>query len=104
MKSNDALSRRSLLKAGSATLATLVIARSVEAEEELSPQDPTAVALGYVADASTVDAAKWPQKTDGSQCSNCVLYAATDGGLGKCSIFPGKLVNANGWCSAWNGK
>lgn len=103
MKDNHTLSRRTLLKAGTATMAGLIIARSASAEEELSPTDPTAIALGYVADASTVDKAKWPKKADDQKCANCILFSATDGGLGKCSIFPGKLVNAEGWCSAWNG-
>ena len=103
MKDTQHLSRRSLLKAGTATMAGLIIARSASAQEELSASDPTAVALGYVPDASTVDKAKWPKKADDQNCSNCILFAAGDGGLGKCSIFPGKLVNAEGWCSAWNG-
>ncbi len=104
MKDHQTLSRRNLLKAGTATLATLVIARSASAEEELSATDPTAIALGYVPDASTVDAAKWPNKADDQMCSNCLLFAAGDGELGKCNIFPGKLVNSAGWCSAWAGK
>lgn len=105
MKDDQTLSRRNLLKAGTATLATLVIARSANAEEELSATDPTAIALGYVPDASTVDVAKWPNKANGEQmCSNCLLFAAGDDGLGKCNIFPGKLVNSQGWCSAWAGK
>jgi hypothetical protein len=107
MKDSQTLSRRTLLKAGSAALATVVIARSADAADEvLSASDPTAVALGYAEDASQVDVAKWPKKAAGAdqQCSNCVLFAATADGMGKCNIFPGKLVNANGWCSAWTGK
>jgi hypothetical protein len=62
------------------------------ADEVLSEDDVTAKALKYVKK-STVE---------GAHCANCMQAkgAATDGVLG-CNIFPGKLVNANGWCVAW---
>jgi len=35
-------------------------------------------------------------------CSNCALIQGNDGDEWRpCQIFPGKLVNANGWCSVW---
>jgi hypothetical protein len=35
-------------------------------------------------------------------CANCALAQGEDqGGWLQCQIFPGKLVNANGWCSVW---
>lgn len=67
----------------------------------LSPSDPQASALGYTDDASTVDAAKYPQYAEGRACANCALYTAEGEPLGPCSIFPGKRVNANGWCSVY---
>ena len=66
----------------------------------LSEDDPQATSLGYTADASTVDAEKYPQYQAGANCSNCALYSGEDGAEnGPCSIFAGKLVNAGGWCS-----
>ncbi|MEF1220553.1 high-potential iron-sulfur protein [Photobacterium damselae] len=35
-------------------------------------------------------------------CANCALIQGKDGDEWRpCAIFPGKLVNANGWCSAY---
>ena len=66
--------------------------------------DATAKALGYRHAAQDVDASKYPRYAAGQLCLNCSLYqpdAGADAGWGGCSIFPGKLVNANGWCSAY---
>ena len=38
----------------------------------------------------------------GQACKNCALYSDTDDAQwGGCSIFPGKLVNADGWCNVY---
>ncbi|MBT8100786.1 MAG: high-potential iron-sulfur protein, partial [Gammaproteobacteria bacterium] len=35
-------------------------------------------------------------------CANCALIQGNDGDEWRpCQIFPGKVVNANGWCSVW---
>ncbi|MDP2532896.1 high-potential iron-sulfur protein [Photobacterium damselae subsp. piscicida] len=35
-------------------------------------------------------------------CANCALIQGKDGDEWRpCAIFPDKLVNANGWCSAY---
>ncbi|MBL8242552.1 MAG: high-potential iron-sulfur protein, partial [Rhodanobacteraceae bacterium] len=35
-------------------------------------------------------------------CANCNLVQGNDGdALRPCSIFPGKGVNAKGWCAAY---
>ena len=72
----------------------------------ISEDDTTAKAMGYKHDASQVDVAKYPRRAGdaGSKqfCHNCQLYkAGSDDGWGACAIFPGKQVNANGWCNAW---
>ena len=67
--------------------------------DEASPQ---AMSLGYVADASRVDKAKFAGFMPGSQCSNCALYQGQAGvASGPCAIFPGQQVAAGGWCSSW---
>lgn len=64
--------------------------------------DPTAVALGYVADAAQVDAAKYPAYVAGHVCANCALYAGKPGdAAGPCPLYVGKQVSAKGWCSAY---
>lgn len=68
--------------------------REAHADEmpHLSEDDPTAQSLKYV-NAST---------TEGQSCSNCALAMGTAGDAWlPCQIFPGKSVNANGWCSVW---
>jgi High potential iron-sulfur protein len=64
--------------------------------------DATALALGYVSDASQVDKTKYAQYVPGSKCSNCSLYQGAAGSAaGGCPLFPGKQVSANGWSTAY---
>jgi hypothetical protein len=68
----------------------------------LEESDPTAVALGYRHDASQVDAAKHPRFAAGQNCSNCVQFRGQPGeAWGGCNLFPGRAVNAAGWCSGY---
>ena len=65
----------------------------------VDPADAAAVALGYVADASTT---KDPKYVAGSACANCALYAGKAGDAsGPCPLFAGKQVAAKGWCNAY---
>ncbi len=64
-------------------------------------KDPTAVALGYVADATKANKAKFPQYKPGAKCGNCKLYqGSATAPAGPCPLFAGKQVAVNGWCSA----
>ncbi len=68
----------------------------------LDEKDPTAAALGYVAEASRVDKAKHTKFADGQACSNCALYQGVGGaGSGPCPLFAGKQVSAQGWCASY---
>ena len=103
-------SRRRFLKvlgvaAVSVPLAGVAV-RSARAQD-LTPLDssnPTAAALGYVEDTSTVDAAKYPQHKVEQDCANCQFYNATEGGRGSCQLFPGHSVAGKGWCASWAAK
>lgn len=65
----------------------------------LEETDPTAVALGYRHDVANVDTAKSPTFKAGQACSSCLQYQGAGGDAwGGCGLFPGKLVNADGWC------
>ncbi len=65
-------------------------------------KDPTAVQLGYVADATKVNKAKYPSYKPGQECATCQLYQGKPGSTsGPCPLFTGKQVAANGWCSAY---
>lgn len=68
----------------------------------LSEADPQAQALGYKADASKVDKAKFPKYGVNQMCSSCQLYQGKpNDAAGPCPLFPNKAVAAKGWCSAW---
>lgn len=68
----------------------------------LDEADPVAAALGYRHDTAKVDQAKYPAHAAGQFCSTCNLVQGKDGDSWRpCGIFPGKAVNANGWCAAW---
>jgi hypothetical protein len=67
--------------------------------------DPQAQGVGYKADASKVDKAKFPKYAAGQACSNCTLYQGKPADAsGGCALFPGKAVAGKGWCSAYNKK
>ena len=65
---------------------------------KLAEDDPQAIALNYVHDATEKDDMREPDAV----CANCRLYLGNrDDEWGGCTAFPGKAVNTNGWCSAW---
>ena len=69
---------------------------------KLDVKDPAAVALGYVENASQVDAKKFPTYVKGSNCDNCLqLQGKAGDSFRPCSLFQGKLVAVSGWCSGW---
>jgi hypothetical protein len=68
----------------------------------LAETDPQAVGLGYKADTTKVDAAKYPKHKATQKCNNCALYKGAAGSAaGACQLFAGKQVAGAGWCSAY---
>jgi High potential iron-sulfur protein len=64
--------------------------------------DPQATALGYKADGTKADKAKYPKYAAGQKCGTCALFQGKSGDKsGPCPLFAGKQVSANGWCSAY---
>jgi hypothetical protein len=100
----QAMNRRGFARtcAGLAAVALTSPAALVHAADlpQADPESAQAKALGYVHDAATVDTAKYANFVAGSQCDNCVLYQGGEE-WGGCGIFPGQVVNAKGWCSAY---
>lgn len=81
---------------------------SVQAEElpHVDPAtDPIAQALNYVHDASESDArAENTGKgapPEEQLCSNCSFVQSDSGEWRPCSLFPGKAIHENGWCTSW---
>lgn len=72
------------------------------AQPMVDEKDPVAASLGYVADASKVDKAKYPKFVAGQGCHVCALYQGKAGAAsGPCPLFAGKQVSVKGWCSAF---
>jgi hypothetical protein len=100
------ISRRLLIKnlsLAAAASAGWYSRRSESAEPaRLDVKDPTAVALGYVENASQVDLKKYPDYAQGSICENCLQLQGSPGNNYRpCSLFPDKLVSVSGWCKGW---
>lgn len=87
--------------AGSSAVATSRVAAQAAAAK-LEETDPQAVGLGYKADATKVDKAKYPQHAATQVCSGCNFYQGkpTDA-MAPCQLFAGKQVSARGWCTAY---
>ncbi len=94
--------REFIVQFGLATGALAASANAFAAPPMVAESDAQAAALGYKADATKVDKAKFATYKAGSLCSNCALYQgkAADA-AGACSLFPGKNVAGKGWCSAY---
>ena len=107
---SDPLSRRDALK----KLALLVgalgaaeVSQQAGAAElpHLQPDDPNAQALGYHTMASQVDPKLFPTYKAGEHCGNCLQLQGQEGQTWRpCNLFPGQLVNADGWCRVWVAK
>jgi len=102
------ISRRALVKggliAGALVPALGLVARHADAAglTPLDPNDPTAKSLGFVTDASKVNASANPTYKPGQRCATCAQYQgkATDAVAG-CNIFAGHSVPGGGWCKVW---
>ena len=92
------------LSAAAAAGALVIDGRDAMAQDapRLSEDDAMAKSLKYTHDASTVDPASRVHKAADQTCANCALIQGNDGDAWRpCGIFPGKVVAAKGWCSAW---
>jgi hypothetical protein len=89
-------------------LAGFSTARAEAPANAVAANDPTAVALKYHADATQADraaAARPGLPPEEQACHNCQFRLADAAGAtdewSGCSLFPGKLINVNGWCASW---
>lgn len=109
MNHSKQLNRRKFVKLSTAFLSSIpVLATQISLAQdsteliELTEDDPSAQALAYKADASTVDSTAYPNFEPSQLCSNCLYYQGKEGDVtGPCTLFPGKSVTAAGWCSVY---
>ena len=93
--------RRRFLMSMAATGAVAISPHAL-AQSKVDEKDTQAVALGYVNNATTADAKKFPKYAAGQMCGTCALYQGKAGdATGNCPLFAGKVVSVKGWCSAW---
>jgi hypothetical protein len=96
--------RRNFLKNGSIALLSLAAplrAGSAQAQPlpRLAEDDPLAQKLGYHHSSARVDRRKFANHRRGQDCDDCVHYKGKPREpWGPCDLFPGKSVNAKGWC------
>lgn len=97
----DALRGIALLATGGCALRAIPEARAAD-PVHVSPTDPMAVALAYHEDAKKVTAKEFPTFQAGQSCSTCLQLQGAPGQPWRaCTLFPGKLVAAEGWCKVW---
>lgn len=102
------ISRRAVVKGGliagalAPALGMLTNTANAAALPPLDPNDPTAKALGFVTDASKVDATANPTFKSTQKCSTCAQFQGKAGdATAACAIFAGHSVPAGGWCKVW---
>ena len=72
---------------------------------QLAENDSQAAALGYKHDAKKVDRKKFANYKPGQDCDDCSQWEGKkNDAWAPCKIFPGKTVNAKGWCAAFQPK
>jgi hypothetical protein len=99
------IARRKFLQLSAVAAAGCFVQPGREAQAsdlpQLSEDDPMAKAMKYTNDASSVDPSTRNNPAADQNCANCALIQSDAGDWRPCQIFPGKAVNAAGWCSVW---
>jgi hypothetical protein len=99
--------RRTLLKGAllgvAAVPVTALLGRAEAAAGPVDPNEPQAKSLGYVTDATKVDAKTNPNYKPGQVCANCLQAPSAKAGdaMVPCNIFAGRTVTAKGWCKVY---
>ena len=98
--------RRTLLKGAllgvAAVPVSALLSRADAAAAKVDPNSPQAKSLGYVLDATKVDAKANPNFKPGQNCANCLQSTGKPGDAQvPCNIFAGGLVDAKGWCKVY---
>ena len=76
--------------------------RDADGQRNPDEKDATAASLGYVADTTKANQAKYPNHKPDQMCGNCQLFQGAAGAAsGPCPLYSGKSVSAKGWCSAY---
>jgi High potential iron-sulfur protein len=100
--------RRTLLKGALLGVAAVPVSALLSrtagaAGGRVDPNEPQAKSLGFVEDASKVDAKANPNFKPGQHCANCLQAPTGKDGMAEvaCNIFGGRPVSAKGWCKVY---
>ncbi|MGB7905262.1 MAG: high-potential iron-sulfur protein [Steroidobacteraceae bacterium] len=100
--------RRSLLKGAllgvaAVPVSALLSRTATAAGGKVDPNEPQAKSLGYIEDATKVDAKANPNHKAGQICGNCLQAPTAKPGMAEvpCNIFAGRPVAAKGWCKVY---
>ncbi len=100
--------RRTLLKGAllgvaAVPVSALLSRTATAASGRVDPSEPQAKSLGYVEDATKVDAKANPNFKPGQTCANCLQAPTAKPGMTEvpCNIFAGRPVAAKGWCKVY---
>ena len=98
-------SRRIFLMQMAATGPALALASRAQAQAaapKVDEKDPQAMALGYVADTTKANQAKFPKHANDQHCGGCQLFQGKPAdAFAMCPIFAGRQVAGKGWCSSY---
>ena len=111
------LSRRDALKSLALGAGTLLVIRGASADAakpeaakpaaagalpHVGPADPVGIALSYSESNKAIDTKKFPNFKPEQKCGNCLQSKGKESDAWvPCNLFPGKLVNGQGWCKAY---
>ena len=95
--------RRQFLITSLGAASALALSREALAEAPIvSESDPVARVLGYKANATKVDRAKYPGYVVGQTCGNCMYYQGSPTDVfAPCPLLGSKRVAGKGWCNAY---
>jgi high potential iron-sulfur protein len=100
--SRRAMVKRSLLAGALVPALGLIRTAQAQGATPLDPNDPQAKALGFITDASKVNAAADATYKPGQKCGTCAQFQGKAGdATGGCNIFVGHSVPSGGWCKVW---
>jgi fructose-1,6-bisphosphatase/inositol monophosphatase family enzyme len=99
---DDGITRREFHWLGSSALVAAFVAGWVRR----AATEPHELVTDIAANKALLEGIQYvnESKKEGQHCANCVLYSASEGGLGKCQLFPQGFVKQTGWCMSWSAR
>jgi hypothetical protein len=96
--------RRNLMMLGALSpVIWLLPERQCSAQAVVTEMDQLAHTLDYVSDTRRANQTDYPSHTPAMMCRLCTSFLGDpSASSGPCRTFSGRIVSANGWCSAFD--